>query len=97
VTYPLRLRPQVEAEIADAMVWYGSRAPGLDQDFYGKFLDVLSSIAESPEMYRRIHGDVRRVIFRRFPYAVFYLFDHHEIVVLACLHERRSPDRWPRR
>lgn len=95
MAYPIRVRPQVESEIADAMAWYGGRALGLDRDFYGVFLDVLSSIAESPELYRRVRGDVRRVIFRRFPYALFYVFDGHEVVVLACLHERRSPDQWP--
>ncbi|MCG8466859.1 MAG: type II toxin-antitoxin system RelE/ParE family toxin [Gemmatimonadetes bacterium] len=97
MAYPIRVRPQVETELDDAMAWYGARAAGLDRDFYKTFLDVLASIAESPEIYQRIHGEVRRVVFRRFPYAVFYVFDGHEVVVLACLHERRSPERWPLR
>jgi plasmid stabilization system protein ParE len=83
------------------MVWYRDRSPGLDQEFYLSFLEVVSTIAQSPMMYRSVYGEVRRVIFRKFPYALFYVF--HEttpepsVVILSCLHERRSPDRWPKR
>jgi plasmid stabilization system protein ParE len=77
------------------MDWYSDRAPGLDQEFYDAYVGVLSNLAESPEMYQRVRGEVRRVIFRRFPHALFYIIEHFEVVVLACMHERRSPDRWP--
>jgi len=79
------------------MAWYELRSPGLGSEFYRTYLRLLTVIAESPELYRKIRGDVRRVIFRRFPYAVFYVFDRAEIVVLSCLHESRSPDLWPDR
>ena len=42
-----------------------------------------------------VRGDVRRVILRRFPYALFYTIEGSDVVVLACVHERRSPDHWP--
>ena len=79
------------------MAWYQGRRTGLDLDFYRTFIDVLAVIAESPELYRTVYGQVRRVVFRRFPYVVCYLFTGHEVVVLACLHERRNPDSWPDR
>ena len=96
MVYPVRVRPEVEAEIVDAMAWYQSRAAGIDLAFFRAFLDVLGLVQENPELYRKVRGEVGRVIFRKFPYAVFYVFDGHEVVVLACLHERRSPDMWPR-
>ena len=95
MAYPIRVRPQVEGEIIEAMAWYELRSPGLGSEFYRAYLGVLSVIAERPALYRKVLGDVRRVIFRRFPYAVFYLFDGAEIVVLSCLHESRSPEAWP--
>jgi plasmid stabilization system protein ParE len=79
------------------MAWYDLRSPGLGALFYRTYLGALSIIAESPELNRKVRGDVRRVIFRRFPYAVFYVFDGSEIVILSCLHESRSPDLWPDR
>lgn len=97
MAFPIRVRPQVEGEILEAMAWYQDRAPALDLAFYQAYLDVLSVIAETPELYRRVRGDVRRVIFRRFPYALFYVFDGAEVVLLACLHEKRNPGLWPDR
>jgi plasmid stabilization system protein ParE len=49
-----------------------------------------------PEMFARVHGDVRRVIVSRFPYAVFYKIEADWIVVLAVLHTARDPKSWPR-
>ena len=94
---PVRVRPQVEGEIIEAMAWYQSRAPGVDLAFYRAFLGVLEAIGETPKLYRKVRGDVRRVIFRRFPYALFYVLGGDEVVVLACLHEKRNPDLWPDR
>ena len=79
----------------EAMAWYRERSPGLEADFYRTILDVLSTISQTPEMYATVRGDVRRVVFRRFPYALFYVVDGPEVIVLSCMHERRSPDRWP--
>jgi plasmid stabilization system protein ParE len=69
---------------------------GADRDFYRTFHDTLASLQESPERFARVRGEVRRVVFRRFPYALFYVLDGDEVVVLGCVHERRSPEHWPR-
>jgi hypothetical protein len=41
VAYPIRVRPQVEGEIVEAMAWYELRAPGLGSKFYRTYLGVL--------------------------------------------------------
>ena len=78
------------------MAWYELRSPGLGFAFYRTYVDVLSVISERPELYSTVRGEVRRVIRRRFPYAVFYVFEGAEVVVLSCLHEKRNPELWPR-
>ena len=93
--YPIRVRPEVEGEIVEAMAWYELRSIGLGSEFYRTYLSVLSVLAENPRLSRKVRGEVRRIIFRRFPYAIFYVFDGAEIVVLSCLHESRSPEAWP--
>jgi plasmid stabilization system protein ParE len=44
-----------------------------------------------------VHEQVRRALLRKFPYALFYLFNEETIVVVACFHVRRSPADWQRR
>jgi hypothetical protein len=41
-------------------------------------------------------GAVRRVILQRFPYAVYFRVEAHEIIVLA-VHGRQDPNRWQKR
>jgi plasmid stabilization system protein ParE len=94
--FHVRLSPGVEREIAEAMYWY-SRAPGLEFVFRDAVNEVIDSLAETPARFRVVQDDVRRVILRRFPYALFFVIEGAEVIVLACVHERRSPDLWPTR
>jgi plasmid stabilization system protein ParE len=60
-------------------------------------VDASFTVLEKfPEMFARCHGDVRRVIVSRFPYAVFYRVEAERIVVLAVLHTARDPKSGPR-
>jgi toxin ParE1/3/4 len=44
-----------------------------------------------------MHKEVRRVLMKRFPYALFYLIQEESIVVVACFHAKRDPIDWLRR
>ena len=46
-------------------------------------------------MFPCVHGEVRRAVVSRFPYAVFYRVDPKRVVVLAVLHMARDPKLWP--
>lgn len=95
MAYPVRVAPGAERDVAEAAAWYGRRTLGLADAFLDAFQDVVTCVSATPEAFPRLPGVTRRIVMRRFPYAVFYLFDGGEVVILACLHERRSPDNWP--
>jgi len=40
---------------------------------------------------------VRRARVKLFPYALFYVVDGDELLVIACFHSRRDPRRWQSR
>jgi plasmid stabilization system protein ParE len=44
-----------------------------------------------------VRADIRRVVARRFPYAVYYRRREDRIVVLAVFHGRRHPRIWQAR
>ncbi len=79
---PLAFRPRVGQDLAGAFGWYEERRAGLGEEF--------------PEMFARVHGEVRRAMVARFPYAVFYRLEPKHVVVLAVLHTARDPKLWPR-
>lgn len=78
----------------EAHTWYESRQLGLGDDFLVAVEDAIEDLREHPERYRRVHGDVRRALIRRFPYGVFYLVEAERIVVIAVFHARRDPRVW---
>jgi len=66
----------------------------------GKFLRVIAAAEEqltrNPEAFPATRGRFRRILLRRFPYALhFELLSEQRVSVLACLHHRRNPARWP--
>ena len=93
----LVLRPQAEAELLEARDWYEARRPGLGGVFCAEIDIAIEAIAERPLAYPCVHGEIRRTILLRFPYAVFYRVLQDEIVVLGVVHGRRHPRSWQSR
>lgn len=87
-------RAAAEADVAEAYVWYERQRPGLGGEFRGELRATLQRIAEAPEAFQVVHRDTRRTPMRKFPYSVFYRIYPVSIIVVACMHGRRSPTRW---
>lgn len=91
------VRPEAEAEIAEAFDWYENRVPGLGSDFLLCVDAVFSAILRSPHQFPQVHKVIRRALTRRFPYEVFFVEDNERIVVLSVFHAKRDPKRWRKR
>ena len=94
MTPSLVFRPQAEAELLEARGWYEPQRAGLGQTFTETVDQALASIVADPLAHPRVHGETRRALLRRFPYAVYFRVMTDEIVVLAVMHGRRRPQRW---
>jgi toxin ParE1/3/4 len=97
VTPRLVLRPQAETELLDARDWYEDQRPGLGVAFVTEVNRALAGILRAPLAYPRVHGETRRALLRRFPYAIYFHALSDEIVVLAVIYGRRNPRRWQSR
>ncbi|MFM9104453.1 MAG: hypothetical protein ACKOPS_25340 [Cyanobium sp.] len=62
--------------------------------------DIVAAAVErirlNPQSFPLIHGQIRRVVLSRFPYAVYFREQGTEILVIA-LHGRQDPQRWKQR
>ena len=91
------LRPEVEIEIREAFQYYLDIEKQLGMEFI-KFLDeAINSITRNPLSYQKAYKETRRILLRKFPYAVFYIAEAHEISIVACFHQRRSEIDWLKR
>jgi len=93
----VHIRPEARADLASAARWYEEQRTGLGSEFLDEVLRTLAMIEETPELYPRVHEDIRRAVTRRFPFGVFYISEGSDQVVLAVMHCSRDPMTWQRR
>ena len=92
---PAVYRRKVGRDLAGAYGWYEEQRAGLAEAFLAAVDASFEAIQAFPEMFGRVHGEIRRAVVSRFPYAVFYRIEPKRLVVLAVLHIARDPKLWP--
>ena len=95
----LIVRPEAEADITDAALWYDSREQGLGVELITEVHSGIARALKNPESFTRVRRNptVRRVLIRRFPYRVFFIDRHDALVVFAVLHAARHDRVWKHR
>lgn len=79
-------------DIAEARRWYDAKRVGLGREFRQAVRVVESLIKSHPDAFPKVHGEIRRVLVTRFPYAVYYQrLESDTVEIIACLHTRRGP------
>ena len=97
MTLAVFYRRAARHEFDAAADWYEARSPGLGAEFVAEIDRAVLLAAETPKRFPVMHGNVRCVRVRRFPYSVFFKPEPHRIVVLAVFHARRDPVIWQHR
>ena len=95
----LRIHAAAGEEAAEAAAWYENERPGLGSEFEHAIdaaLDLLEQdivpLTSAPGV-AGVHG-VKRLLLRRFPYAVVVCERGTEILVIAFAHNARRPGYW---
>ena len=94
-----RLLAEAQAELIASAIWYDERQPMLGDEFLAVVRDAFTSIRESPEFLSQMEEysgpwNIRRLLLKRFPFAVIVLCRPDETVVVAVAHTRRKPFYW---
>ena len=92
----VRFLPEALDDLLETQGWYTRREPGVAQAFAEAIALAVERIAQDPEAFPCVHGGVRRLVVRRFPYAVYFREVGDELLVLA-IHGRQDPRRWQQR
>jgi len=97
MTPRLFVRDEAAADIASGARWYDEQRTGLGSEYTRAIRAQLAAIERDPRLFPAVRGDVRRAIVRRFPYAIYFTLAGDEVIVFACLHQRRDPQVWQSR
>ena len=96
MTLPVVFRRRFQLDLAGGYDWYEKQRSGLGEEFLAAVQSTLHSVELYPGMFAHVHGEVRRAIVPRYPFAIFYLVEPSRVVVLRALHTARDPRLWPR-
>lgn len=91
--YALHISSRAEADIAAAYDWYQERSAGLGVDFVSSIETTIALAQHSPQVFRIRHGSHRLAMTRRFPYAVYFIWDETIgiVSIRRILHFAQNP------
>ena len=93
----LEFHPEALAEFEAAAQYYAQCQEGLDLRFISAVESALVQIQESPNRWRVLEDDVRRLLTRIFPYAILYTVEPRYVLIIAVMHCHRKPGYWRHR
>lgn len=83
-----------DLEVAEAALWYDEQRFGLGEEFLTEIHAAANAAAHSPQLYARVHRELRRVLVHRFPYALTFRETQEELLIVSCYHLHRDPEVW---
>lgn len=86
------LLPKARDDINTAYWWYENQDRGLGDEFLRSLDAAFTRIASSPLLYPLRIDRFRRILIRRFPYAVYYEHDDTAVTVYLVFHCAQDPD-----
>ena len=72
MTQPVGFRPLAQADVDNAISWYGEERPALALAFVQSLDTVIARIRETPMQFPVVRGHIRRALLGRFPYGAFF-------------------------
>jgi toxin ParE1/3/4 len=94
---PIRIKTEAEGELWDSVDFYEKRNPGLGLDFEQEVRRVALLIQNTPNRFPLQKDGTRKVVMKRFPFAIYYVEMTDSIWVIAVAHTRRKPWYWRER
>jgi plasmid stabilization system protein ParE len=93
----IRFHPAALQDANEAAAWYAERSVRAAVRFLDELDRLIDLIAISPDSYQVFDSDLRRAVFRRFPFYIVFRADDANVVVLAVAHGKRRPRFWQNR
>ena len=93
----VHFHPEARRELRAAAEFYRAESPGLGRAFVAEVRAVAARIAEFPHSVVAEVTDIRRILLKRFPFALMYRSSGGSIEILAAMHQRREPAYWRER
>lgn len=93
----LVIAPEAAEDVRLAFGWYEDQRIGLGEEFLSSVDACIQNIRRMPKVHAKVHQEYRRVLTRKFPYAVFCEYLEEAVYILCVFHTSRRPESWRER
>jgi toxin ParE1/3/4 len=94
VAKPLEIHPGALEEMKSTVGWYLERSEPAAHEFVEEVDRAIALILESPGRWPTADHGTRRLVLRRFPFAIHYREKESGVQILAVAHGHRHPGYW---
>jgi toxin ParE1/3/4 len=91
MTQTLLFLPEVEDDAIRGYAWYETKSDGLGEEFLRMFYACAGDLLRNSLFYRKVYGEFRRCLLRRFPFAIYYMIKGEQVIVTGLFHCARDP------
>lgn len=95
MSFRVEFDPGAEQDLLDAHAWYETQSEGLGAEFLRQVKIQEARLSRSPLIHAVEYENIRRSFLGKFPYSLHFRVEGQHVRVLACIHHRRDPKRWP--
>lgn len=90
---------EAQIDLEEAIDWYENHKKDLGIEFLLEFYVHSNFLGENPKIFQKIYSRFRRMVMRKFPYAIFYSIEEEnkEIFIAAIWNTKRNPDSLEKR
>lgn len=93
----VRFHPAALQDADEAAGWYADRSIRTAVRFLDELDRVIDQISISPNRFLLFDANLRRAVFRRFPFYMVFRADELNVEILAIAHGKRRPRFWHNR
>lgn len=88
------IHPQASRELEEAALFYDQRVEKLGGRFLRNVEKAVEQILLFPKSAPVVGKTVRQKTLSAFPYSIFYIYENHEVFIVAVAHQKRQPMYW---
>ena len=88
----VEFHPATVDDLNRAVDFYDAQREGLGAECRVEIYRTVDVISDAPRRFRKVRGEIRRCLVKRFPFSVLYrLIGNSKVRILVIRHHRQDP------
>ncbi len=89
--------PNAKNELENSIIFYNNQVKRLGSVFLEEVEYFIGLIQNFPKSGKLLTNNVRKLLLKRFPYMILYIFKNNQVYIVAVAHQMQKPNYWKKR